>query len=100
LTEEKKQPHYTILQGKEFIKDVKKLLKSGESSFLKNIQQGIDELHSNPHTKRPNADIKLISSKKEGIYRMRLGKYRLIYEVDESRKTIYLTMFFIRGKGY
>jgi len=45
-------------------------------------------------------DIKLISPKKESIYRVRLGKYRLVYEIDETNKTISLTMFFIRGKGY
>ena len=45
-------------------------------------------------------DLKLISSKKESIYRVRLEKYRLVYEIDETNKTIILTMFFIRGKGY
>ena len=45
-------------------------------------------------------DIKLISSKKESIYRVRLGKYRLVYEIDEKNQTIIITMFFIRGKGY
>ena len=91
---------YKILQGKDFLKDVKKILKSGDKSLLSDIQRAIDELKNDPHKKRPKMDIKLISPKKESIYRVRLGKYRLVYEIDETNKTIILTMFFIRGKGY
>lgn len=96
----KKSSSYRILQGKDFLKDVKKILKSGDKSLLSDIQRVIDELKSDPHKKRPKMDIKLISPKKESIYRVRLGKYRLVYEIDETNKTIFLTMFFIRKKGY
>jgi len=91
---------YKILQGKDFLRDAKKILKSGDKSLLSDIQRVIDELKINPHKKRPKMDIKLISPKKEGVYRVRLGKYRLVYEIDEPNKTIILTMSFIRGKGY
>ncbi len=96
----KKPNSYKIFQGNDFLKDVKKILKSGDKSVLSEIQRVINELKIDPHTKRPTMDIKLISPKKEAVYRVRLGKYRLVYEIDESNKTIILTMFFIRGKGY
>ena len=96
----KKSSNYKILQGKDFLKDVKKVLKSGDKSILPEVQKVIDELKIDPHKKRPKMDIKLISQKKESIYRVRLGKYRLIYEIDETNKNVYLTMFFIRSKGY
>jgi addiction module RelE/StbE family toxin len=96
----KKSSNYKIFQGKDFLKDVKKVLKSGDKSLLSDIQRVIDELKINPHKKRPKMDIRLISPKKESIYRIRLGKYRLIYKIDETNKTIILTMFFIRGKEY
>lgn len=96
----KEPSNYKILQGKDFLRDVKKILKSGDNSILSDIQRVIDELKTDPHKKRPKMDIKLISPKKESIYRVRLGKYRLVYGIDESNKTIILTMFFIRGKGY
>ena len=96
----KKSSNYRILQGKEFLKDVKKILKSGEKSLISDIQKVIDELKIDPHKKRSKMDIKLISTKKESIFRIRLGKYRLVYEIDEKNKTVILTMFFIRGKGY
>lgn len=91
---------YKILQGKDFLRDVKKILKSGDNTILSEIQRAIDELKMDPYKKRPKMDIKLISPKKEAVYRVRLGKYRLVYEVDESNKNVILTMFFIRGKGY
>jgi len=96
----KKSSNYRILQGKDFLKDVKKILKSGDKSLLSDIQKVIDELKIDPHKKHPKMDIKLISPKKESIYRVRLGKYRLVYEIDETNKTVILTMFFIRGKRY
>ena len=96
----KKASVYKIIQGKDFLRDVKKILKSGDKSILLDIQEIIDELKINPHKKRPKVDIKLISPKKESTYRVRLGKYRLVYEIDELNKTISLTMFFIQGKGY
>ena len=91
---------YKILQGTIFLRDVKKILKRGDKSLISEIQRIIDELKIDPHKKRPKMDIKLISPKKEGVYRVRLGKYRLIYEIDEQNRTVILTMFFNRGRGY
>lgn len=77
---------------------LKKLWRVKNKSLLSDIQRVIDELKIDPHKKRPKLDIKLISPKKESIYRVRLGKYRLVYEIDETNKTVTLTMFFIRGE--
>lgn len=96
----RKSTPFKILQSKDFLKDVKKVLKSGDRSVLYNIQRTIDELKIDPYTKRPNMDIKLISKKNESIYRVRLGKYRLVYEIDNQSCTVFITMFFSRGKGY
>lgn len=96
---EKSSP-FKILQSKDFLKDVKKVLKSGDKSVLSDIQKTIDELKIDPYTKRPKMDIKLISTKNESIYRVRLGKYRLVYEINKQSRTVFITMFFSRGKGY
>jgi len=83
---------YKIIQGRNFLRDVKKILRSGDKSLFSDIQEVINELKLDPHKKRPKMDIKLISLKKESTYRVRLGKYRLIYEIDESNKTISITL--------
>jgi addiction module RelE/StbE family toxin len=95
-----KSSPFKILQSKNFLKEVKKILKSGDKSVVSDIQRTIDELKIDPYNKRPKMDIKLISTKNESTYRVRLGKYRLVYEIDEQNHTVFITMFFIRGKGY
>lgn len=64
------------------------------------VMQLCSQLKQDPHTKRPNVDLKLISSRKQSIYRVRIGDYRIVYEVDEEEKLIMVTKIFPRGKGY
>jgi len=63
----KKSTPFKILQSKDFLKDVKKVLKSGDRSVLSKIQRTIDELKIDLYNKRPNMDIKLISKKISSI---------------------------------
>ena len=75
-------------------------MKSGNKQIKKRVQEVADEVKFDPHTKRPKVDIKLISTRDEGTYRVRLGKYRVVYEVNEEEKKIEFTLIFPRGKGY
>ena len=69
LGSNKKASTYKIIQGRDFLRDFKKILKSRDKSVLLDIQEIIDELKINPHKKRPKMDIKLISPNKESTYR-------------------------------
>jgi addiction module RelE/StbE family toxin len=89
-------PKYGIIYGKGFLKDVKKIIKSGDKEIVSKAEQVIEKLKIDPHRKRSGVNIKLISSRKEAVYRVRVGKYRIVYEIDEARKKIYLTMFFLK----
>jgi len=100
LNESPKQPIYRIIYGKDFLKDLKKIMKGGNKGIKDDVKRAVDEIKTDPFTKRPKADVKLISSKEEGVYRIRIGKYRMVYEVDKKEKEILITMLFIRGKGY
>ena len=91
---------YQIIHGKDFLKDLKKIMKGGDKSIKSKVKKTILELISEPHKKRSGLDIKLISKREEGVYRVRLGKYRMVYEIDEDEKKIYITMLFLRGHGY
>ena len=91
---------YQVVYGKDFLKDLKRIIKGGNKSIKSNVQNVIQELKSDPHKKRPGLDIKLISKRKDSTYRIRLGKYRMVYEIDENEKKIYITMLFIREHGY
>ena len=89
-------PEYTIIYGKDFLKDLKKLIKGGDKKIKGKVEHIIEQLNTEPHKKRPGIDIKLISSRKEAVYRVRIGKYRMVYEIDEAVKKIILTMFFLK----
>jgi addiction module RelE/StbE family toxin len=91
---------YQIIYAKDFLKDLKNIVKGGNKRIKKQVKDAVEELKYNPHRKRPKLDIKLISGKSEAVYRVRLGKYRLIYQIDEAEKKINITMIFLRGKGY
>ena len=91
---------YQVRYGKGFLKDLKKIMKGGDKSIKKRVKEIVEELKIEPHKKRPNVDIKLISPREEGVYRVRIGKYRMLYEIDEGKKIISITMIFSRGKGY
>jgi addiction module RelE/StbE family toxin len=92
-------PKYGIIYGKGFLKDIKKIIKSGDKKIVKKAEVVIDKLKIDPHKKRSGVDVKLISSRKEAVYRVRVGKYRMVYEIDEAEKKIFLTMIFLRGSG-
>lgn len=89
-----------MIYSKRFAKGLKEIIKSGKPELRDRVKQVFSFLKEDPHTKRPNVDIKLISSREEGVYRVRIGDYRLTYEVDEKRKLIMVTKIFPRGKGY
>ncbi|MCK5833055.1 type II toxin-antitoxin system RelE/ParE family toxin [bacterium] len=36
----------------------------------------------------------------EGSFRLRMGKYRIIYRIIEREKTVEVIMIIHRGKGY
>ena len=92
--------NYQIIFGKNFLSDLKNIIKGGNKRIKNEVNEICRELKSDPHKKRPKVDLKLISSKSEAVYRVRLGKYRLIYQIEEKEKKIYITMIFPRGRGY
>ncbi|UCG00834.1 MAG: type II toxin-antitoxin system mRNA interferase toxin, RelE/StbE family [Candidatus Heimdallarchaeota archaeon] len=92
-------PKYRIIYGKDFLKDLKNIVKSGDKNVISKAEQIIEKLKIDPHKKRSGVDIKLISSRKDAVYRVRIGKYRMVYEIDEVEKKIFLTMIFPRGRG-
>ena len=66
----------------------------------KRLKNALLELAKDPLTPRTKADLKKLSGTKgrKPAYRLRVGDYRVIYDIDESN--VYVTMIFHRGKGY
>lgn len=62
-------------------KQIRKLPKS----YIERIRIAIDAIESNPFI----GDIEKLDDK-ENIWRRRIGSYRIFYETDNSRKTVYI----------
>ena len=65
-------------------KDIKHLKKSPQEGLK--IKKSLDELLQDPIN--PSVNIKLLQPKSNERYRLRVGKWRIIYSLDVSNKII------------
>jgi len=77
-----------------FFKD-KKLLKDKNL-----ISKSLQKLSLNPFGDTHLSIKKLIKPKENGTFRLRVGKYRIIYDVDTSNKIIIIYRVKQRKEGY
>jgi mRNA interferase RelE/StbE len=74
-----------------FKKSAEKDLTLINHKFITRIINKIDSLQTNPF---PQSSTKLIGTK--STYRLRVGDYRIIYQIDEENKII--TIYYIRHR--
>jgi mRNA interferase RelE/StbE len=58
------------------------------TDLKKRVKKALLELENNPYKPRPNADIKKLVGPKRNYYRLRIGKYRAIYIVEDNKVLI------------
>jgi mRNA-degrading endonuclease RelE of RelBE toxin-antitoxin system len=81
-----------------FLPKAEKYLVKLDQDTYEQIEEHVEELKKNPYKRRPLADIKKLGGyKSPAMYRMRIGRQRLEYFVDESEKAIYITKAFPRS---
>ncbi len=80
-------------------KQVKKFLQSLNSEWRVRFQEKLDILRQNPHG-HPQLDIKPMQGAGEAVYRLRVGQYRLIYQIYEDEMIIFLMTAGSRGGVY
>ena len=78
----------------------KKQLESTDDSLKKKIIAAIMGLETEPKRKRAGADIKKLAGikGKPDLYRLRVGKYRIVYEVSEG--TVWISEIVKRENAY
>ena len=81
-----------------YSKDALKFLSKTPKSYVKNIRSAIQGLTQIP----PKGDIKPLQGYDDVRYRLRYGKYRIIYryDVDGSIKIVYIIDIGSRGDIY
>ena len=85
---------FQIAQTKEFEKNIKKL-DTKIYTKIKNIVY--PQLKQNPFY---GTNIKKLKGEYEGVYRYRLGNYRLFYIVDNEKVIVIITTIFHRQDAY
>jgi len=77
------------------IKYLKKLDKSISQRILRNLEKL--ETTENPLTQK---DVRSLSGKLKGFHRLRVGDFRLIFELDRKDKRIGIHVIVSRGDAY
>lgn len=62
----------------------RKFLKKADKILIKRIIAKIEEIQENPIIR----DTKIIEGYQEKLFRVRVGDYRILYEIDYERKMI------------
>ena len=89
----KTSPVYTYILSK----NVQKFLRKRDKVFLRLLLEKLEIMMQNPFDSR--LDVKKISWKKN-VYRLRVSKYRLLYEIIDQEILIYFYKADSRGDIY
>lgn len=79
-----------------FSDDAKKTLKKLDGSDLKKVLKHIGELNNY----RSNNNVKVLKGDLMDFYRLRVGKIRVIFEVDVDKRIIKVVEIGFRGSVY
>ena len=79
-----------------FGSQAKKFLKNSESDVIDRILERIELLKINPFPQ----DVKRVENKKEKIFRVRVGKYRIQYSVFYDKNLLFISEIDKRSRAY
>jgi len=88
-------PNYKIAETSTFQKEIEKLRSSNIYTKIKNVVY--PQLKKNPYF-GPN--IKKLKGEFDGLYRFRIGDYRLFYKIDEEKVIIFILSLKLRKDSY
>ncbi len=77
-----------------------RMLHSGQKDVVSRIVEGLNRLSEDPFRSRSGADILQLESVYPKLYRLRVGKYRVLYSIDRKKKVVNITMILHRKKAY
>lgn len=87
---------YEILIDERIEKDLDKV----PNHIVKKFVKLLDEFEKNPVQPRSGFDVKPMEGYPSNTYRLRIGKYRVLYAVDNNTKKVRITSIQHRGDAY
>ena len=80
----------------EYSKQAKKVLRDADRILAKRLLTKVGELQENPFP----ADVKRVEGYAEKIFRVRVGDYRILYEVDHQNNVVGIIKIDKRSQVY
>ncbi len=80
----------------EYSNQALKFFKRMDKALCERLLKKIEGLRNNPFPE----DVKKVEGYKEKIYRVRVGDYRILYEVDRSKNFLGIVKIDHRGRAY
>jgi mRNA interferase RelE/StbE len=80
----------------QFSKKAKKFLTKCEEETFNRIKQRLSELANKPNS----SDSKKVEGRKEKVFRIRVGEYRILYVIFEESKELFISEIDKRGRIY
>ena len=91
---------FVVVVHPRMTKELKAIEKAGRRDIVRRILRALQSLEEDPFRARSGLDIKLLAAAEGAVYRLRIGDYRVLYEVDMGSGRVYVTGVFHRGRGY
>lgn len=83
-------------QSKALLKDQKRLLKNEQATGA--VQEALGKLAVNPF--KSGLSVKKQHASEEAVFRLRVGSWRVLFDVDTRNKTIIIYRIKQRKEGY
>jgi len=90
---------FTLIIDPGFDRDLRRIEKTGRKDVVDRIRAALRLLLEDPITPRSGVDVIRLKGT-VGRFRLRVGRYRVLYEVDLVSKTVIVTTAYHRSHGY
>ncbi len=91
---------FAVVIDPEFYKELKAIERAGRRDIVKRILRALHMLEEDPVVARPGLDVKPLAGMMGRVFRLRVGDYRVLYEVDVKSRQVFVTTVFHRSRGY
>jgi len=81
----------------ELSREAKRFFERSNASLQRRLDRCFDVLKIKPHGA---GSAKRLAGKLSGLYRYRVGDYRIIYRIDDRRRTVFVVKIAHRGAAY
>jgi len=92
--------NYRVVSSLNVMKQVEKLKRDGRGDIVSRFLEAARQLEKNPYQPRSGVDIRPLKGSQELAYRLRIGRYRALYEIFPEERLVRFTTIAKRERIY